>query len=219
MISQALGFMIAVLLTANASELLAKPAVPPKIVGIGLGLFGAIYTHESGHALVAKYYGWEVESVGFAVNENGVGGVTRIKPKEDSDQARRQYALICAAGSVFQIVPVLAAPMISRHSQNIYLNSSLEYLGLFGSADFLFYTLKDQLLTWANDPHANEGDWRRFSDFSGIPLPVVLGVSVAWTWTLIHYQTRMYESFHHENDAVTTPRPAITLFNAKIFQF
>lgn len=143
-----------------ASTLRADPVIHPSMVGVGLGVFGGVLSHESGHALAAKYYGWEVESFGFSLNEKGIGGSTSVRPKDEhiTDHSRHEFLVVLSAGSLFQAIPVISAPLIARHSNNIYLNSSLEYLSLFGSADFFFYALKDQLMTWADDPQASSGD-------------------------------------------------------------
>jgi hypothetical protein len=48
-------------------SLASDPQVPSsyRLLSFGLGIFGAIYTHELGHAVAAKSLGWDVIGFGY----------------------------------------------------------------------------------------------------------------------------------------------------------
>ncbi len=195
-------FFIAALALSLSSIALAKESIPAKPVGFVLGLIGGVVWHETGHFLVAESVGWE--TVGFQIGKigsDGVGGAVHIIPEGTPESNRAEFLAVFAAGSLGQIFPVLAAPLVRRQTDSPYMQSALDYMSMFGAADFLFYATKDFLFSISDSQVSMKGDWQQFSEISGIPLYAITAVSLVWTGVLINYHKRKIESELHQSDS------------------
>ncbi len=211
------AIILVVLLSWSPPTLAATP-FSPKAVGFGVGLVSAIAWHEIGHAVVAKLYGWELE--GFIIGspyKDEFGAVTMLRPPRPLDYVRNEYLGILAAGSLVQIVPVLVAPVVARDSGSAYVHWTMDYFASFGAFDFSFYAGKDLLLSLLDPRSAGSGDWRRFADLSGIPLSVIFGASLIWSYGLIQYHSTAFKP--RAASLGVHPIPAITLLNVNLLAF
>jgi hypothetical protein len=204
--------MLALLLVATPA--LAKPPVAVKPVGFGLGLAGAIITHEAGHAVVAKLCGWEIEGFGFYSGKMGIGGATKVKPDGTLEEVKGEYLSILAAGSLLQVIPVLAAPAIARKSGSPYVDATMDYLSTLGSLDFTFYSGKDLMMELLGVPEGKNGDWSRFADLSGVPLVAIFGASLLWSYTLFQFQNRNFNTADSSDNI--PPAPSLTLLSVNM---
>ncbi len=149
--------------------------------------------------------GWETIGFQFGKIGDGVGGAVTVTPIGTPETNKSAFLAVFAAGSLGQIFPVLAAPLIRKRTSSAYLRSTLDSMSMFGAADFFFYATKDLLISRFDSKNSLKGDWQQFSEISGIPLYVISVVSLVWTGVLINYQASMVESELQQSDNAVLP--------------
>ncbi len=103
---------------------------------LGMGIFGGVLLHESGHALTARKFG----AADVAISIFVLGGVTTYKPPAGLSAGRR--FLIAASGSALAIAG--AIPVLFAVRSDLIANDTLELI----ATGFVFAALVWGLLNW-----------------------------------------------------------------------